>query len=402
MPVPITLSSRLQRIQPSITMAITAKAKSMRAEGVDVVSFGAGEPDFDTPEHIKQAARNGLDTGVAKYTSVVGIEALREAVVQTMQRVHGITALPDQVIVSCGAKHSLFNVLLALLNPGDEVIIPAPYWVSYPDMVRLAEGKPVIVPTTAEENFTLSAEALATAVSPRSRVLILNTPSNPTGSVYSKPQLEALAEVVLKNNLLVISDDIYRCLVYGDIQYTSIASLGKDIAANTILVDGVSKAYAMTGWRIGFTTAPKPLVQAMAKIQGQSTSGASHIAQVAAVAALSGSQACVEHMRGEFDKRRVEVVKRLRAIPEVTCREPQGAFYAFPDLSAYIGRKTKQGTIIKDDVALCEHILVAGKTAIVPGSGFGAPGFARISYACSMQNIERGIDRIQVALQNLS
>jgi aspartate aminotransferase len=401
----IKTASRLDVVKPSITLAVTAKAGKLKAEGIDVVSFGAGEPDFDTPAHIRDAIRASLDGGkVGKYTEVGGIKPLREAIASTLGKVHGLDLSPDNVLVSCGAKHSLFNLFMALLDPGDEVIIPAPYWVSYPDMVLIAGGKPVFVPTTAETNFTMSAAAFAAAITPRTRAVVLNTPSNPTGAVYSKAQLEAIAQVAVDKQILVISDDIYRELVYGDLQYTSIASLGKEIADLTVLVDGVSKTYAMTGWRIGYTAvtaALAPLVKAMGKMQGQSTSNPTHAAQIGTLAALTGPQACVAEMRTAFDARRIEMVKLLRAIPGVTCREPNGAFYAFPDVSAYIGKKTPAGKVIADDVALCDHLVEAGRVAIVPGSGFGSPGYARLAYACSMEDIRKGIGRIAEAFAAL-
>ncbi|HUH03371.1 MAG TPA: pyridoxal phosphate-dependent aminotransferase [Kofleriaceae bacterium] len=400
--MPMSLSSRLDAVKPSITMAVTAKAAQLQAEGVDVISFGAGEPDFDTPDHIKEAARAGLDRGVAKYTSVLGLLELRKAIAAEMKATHGVQVSPNDVLVSCGAKHSLFNVFMAMLDEGDEVIIPAPYWVSYPEMVRIAGATPVIVETTADDDFAVSAAALRAAITDRTRALILNTPSNPTGAVYSRATLAALAEVVLeRDDLWVISDDIYRSLVYGVAEYASFASISPEAAARTILVDGVSKTYAMTGWRIGYTAGPPELISAMSKIQGQSTSGATHIAQVAALAALTGPQDCVAQMRAAFDERRVEMVKLLRAIPNVSCREPGGAFYAFPDLSAYIGKRTAAGTVIEDDVALCSYLVEAGQVALVPGSGFGAPGFARLSYACAMDDIQRGLERTAAALAKL-
>ena len=398
----LKLASRLDPIKPSITLAVTAKAARLKASGVDVISFGAGEPDFDTPEHIKQAARGALEgKTVGKYTDVGGILPLRKAIAAELGAVHKTTIDPDQVLVSTGAKHSLFNLFMALLDPGDEVLIPAPYWVSYPDMVMLAGGKPVILTTRAEDNFAVTAAQVRAAVTPRTRAIVLNNPSNPTGAVYSVAQIEALAEVVLEHNILVISDDIYRQLVYGDATYTSIAAVSPAVAANTVLIDGVSKTYAMTGWRIGYTAGPLPLIKAMAKIQGQSTSNPTHVAQIAAVAALTGPQSCVAEMRKAFDDRRVAIVKLLRAIPGVRCREPKGAFYAFPDVSAYVGRKTPEGVTLGDDVQLCDWLVEVGKVAVVPGSGFGAPGHVRLSYACSMDNIKDGVGRLAKALGTL-
>ena len=398
---PIKISSRLDPIKPSITLAVTAKAAKLKADGVDVVSFGAGEPDFDTPDHIKAAARLALDKGVGKYTDVAGTLALRKAIAAELGRVHQMTLEPDQILVSCGAKHSLYNLFMALLDPGDEVLIPAPYWVSYPDMVMLAGGKPVILPTSAADDFAVTAEQVAAACTSRTRAIVLNNPSNPTGAVYTRAQIEALAKVVVDKDILVISDDIYRSLVYAGAEYVSIAALSPELAQRTILVDGVSKTYAMTGWRIGYTAGPVALIKAMSKIQGQSTSNPTHIAQVAALAALSGPQDCVETMRRAFDERRAEMVKLLRAIPGVTCREPKGAFYAFPDVSAYVGKAPPEGKAIATDVELCEWLLDHGKVAVVPGSGFGAPGFVRLSYACSMANIQDGVGRMARALGTL-
>ncbi len=402
MTFPIKIASRLDPIKPSITLAVTAKAAKLKADGIDVISFGAGEPDFDTPAHIKAAAAASLEKGVGKYTDVSGLLALRKAIAAELSAVHNTKIEPDQVLVSAGAKHSLFNLFMALLDSGDEVIIPAPYWVSYPDMVMLAGGRPVIIEGKAEDDFAVTAEQVAAACSGRTRALVLNNPSNPTGAVYTQAQIEALAKVVVEKDLLVISDDIYRQLVYGDGKYVSIAAVSPELAKRTILVDGVSKTYAMTGWRIGYTAGPLPLIKAMAKIQGQSTSNPTHIAQVATLAALTGPQDCVGEMRKAFDERRVEMVKLLRAIPHVSCREPKGAFYAFPDLSHYIGKKTAEGAIMDDDVQLCDWLVEVGKVAVVPGSGFGAPGFVRLSYACSMQNIRDGVGRLASALAKLS
>jgi len=398
----IKISSRLDPIKPSITLAVTAKAAKLKAEGVDIISFGAGEPDFDTPEHIKAAARTALDGKTSgKYTEVGGTLQLRKAIADELSRVHGYAIGPDNVLVSSGAKHSLYNIFMALLDPGDEVIIPAPYWVSYPDMVMLAGGKPIIVETKAEDDFAMTAEQLRAACNGKTRAIVLCSPSNPTGAVYTRAQIEAIAQVVVEKDLLVISDDIYRQLVYGDAEYVSIASLGPELAARTILVDGVSKTYAMTGWRIGYTAGPPPLIKAMAKIQGQSTSNPTNLAQTATLAALTGPQECIAQMRAAFDDRRKVMLELLRAIPGVTCREPKGAFYAFPDVSAYVGKTSAEGSILDDDVQLCDWLVEVGKVAVVPGSGFGAPGHVRLSYATSMENIKHGVDRLAKALASL-
>jgi len=409
MTFPLKLASRLDPIKPSITLAVTAKAAKLKADGIDVVSFGAGEPDFDTPAHIKDAVRAALDDPkrfIGKYTEVSGVLPLRKAIAAELSKVHSTTIAPDQILVSTGAKHSLFNLFMALLDPGDEVLIPAPYWVSYPDMVMLAGGRPVILETKAENDFAVSAAQVAAACSARTRAIILNNPSNPTGAVYSKAQIEALAKVVVDKDLIVVSDDIYRQLVYsssgGDTKYHSLAAVSPEVAKRCVLIDGVSKTYAMTGWRIGYAAGPVPLIKAMTKIQGQSTSNATHASQIATLAALTGPQDCVATMRAAFDERRQAMVKLLRAIPGVTCREPKGAFYAFPDVSSFVGKKSPEGSILDDDVQLCDWLVEVGKVAVVPGSGFGAPGYVRLSYACSMAQIEDGVGRLAKALGTLS
>jgi aspartate aminotransferase len=399
---PLRLAARLAPVKPSITLAVTARAGELRAAGIDVVSFGAGEPDFDTPAHIKDAARAGLDRGVAKYTHFAGLVELRRAIAAELARVHRVDLTADQVLVSTGAKHSLYNVFQALLDPGDEVIIPAPYWVSYPDMVLLAGGKPVILPTRAEDRWAPDPALFAKALTDRTRAVVINTPSNPTGGVYSAETLRAIGEACAERGILLVSDDIYRSLVYGSASYTSIASLSPAIGRHTVLVDGVSKTYAMTGWRIGYAAGPAPLIRAMGVIQSQSTSNPTHVAQVAALAALTGPQECVEEMRLVFDQRRLEMVARLRAIPGVSIDSPDGAFYCFPDVSSYVGRRTPSGQVIADDVQLCNYLVEEARVAVVPGSGFGAPGFVRLSYACSMEDIRRGLDRLGEGLTQLA
>jgi aspartate aminotransferase len=398
----IRLAERLSRIQPSITLAVTDKAKAMRAKGVDIISFSAGEPDFDTPDFIKQRAIKALDEGVSKYPVTAGTPELRQAICKQVKEVHGLAVQPPQVLVSAGAKHSLFNFFLAVLDPGDEVIVPAPYWVSYPEQVRIAGGNPVTLPARPDLGFALDPAELEAAITDRTRAIIINSPSNPSGAVLSREVLEKIGEIAVSKDLLIVADDIYRLLVYGDARYTSIASLSPEIAERTVLIDGVSKSYAMTGWRIGWTVGPRELIAGMAKLQGQSTSGANHLAQVAATEAISGPQACVEEMRQAFDARRKRMVELLRAIDGVECNEPEGAFYAFPDLRAFIGKKTPAGTVLEDDVQLAEYLVEDGNVAVVPGSGFGAAGFARLSYACSMEDIEKGVRRVQKALSALA
>jgi aspartate aminotransferase len=401
---PLRLSSRLDAIAPSLTMAVTAKAHELRAQGIDVISFGPGEPDFATPEHIRAAVKEALErdaSSIGKYTTTAGLPALRAAVAETLNQVHGTSLAAGQVLVTCGAKQALYEIFQALLDAGDEVIVPGPCWVSYPEMVKLARGTPVVVDTTAEERFLMTPEALRRAITPRTRAVLLNNPCNPTGSLYDRARLEALAAVILERDLLVVSDDIYRSLVYAG-SYHSIAALSPALAARTVFVDGVSKSYAMTGWRIGYAAGPTPLIQAMDTLQSQCTSGASRVAQVAALAALTGPQDSVEQMRKAFDERRREMHARLVAIPGVTCVEPQGAFYCFPDLSAYLGKQAPGGEILRDDIALCAYLVREGRVAIVPGSGFGAPGYARLSYACSLDDVRVGVTRLGQALSLLA
>ena len=362
------LARRLSVVEPSPTLAVSAKAAKLKAEGVDVVSFGAGEPDFDTPAHIKDAAKKALDAGATKYTLVEGTLPLRKAIATWIGKAHGFTIDPAEVIVSSGAKQSIYN-LFALLDEGDEVIIPTPYWVSYPDIVKLAGGRPVNVPTKAEDNFQVRAEDVAKAITPRTRMILVCSPSNPTGAIYDEPTMRALAKLAVEKDIWLITDDIYRTLVYGDGKFFQPATISPEVRAKTIIVDGVSKTYAMTGWRIGFTVAPKPVVEAMATLQGQSTTNAAAVAQAAALAALEGPTDELEKMRVEFDKRRKVMVARLRAIPGVTCVEPKGAFYAFPDLSAFIGKKTPEGKMIENDVQLCEWLIEVGEGRGRPGLG---------------------------------
>jgi aspartate aminotransferase len=397
----VKLARRLSVIEPSPTLAVSAKAAKLKAAGVDVVSFGAGEPDFDTPSFIKEAAKRALDAGATKYTNVEGTPVLRKAVAKWIGDAHGLTIDPSEVIVSSGAKQSIYNVAMALLDDGDEVIIPTPAWVSYNDIVKMAGGKPVNVPTKAEENFQVHAEDVAKAVTSRTKMILVCSPSNPTGAMYDESTLRALSKIAVEKNLWLMTDDIYRTLIYGDAKFFQPATISPEARAHTIIIDGVSKAFAMTGWRVGFTVAPKAVVDAMATIQGQSTTHAATVAQSAAVAALEGPTDELENMRQEFDKRRKVMVARLREIPGVKCVEPKGAFYAFPDLSAFIGKKTPEGKTIENDVQLCEWLLEAAKVAVVMGSAFHAPGFVRLSYATSMKNVEEGVRRMAEWLPKL-
>ncbi|HZS37996.1 MAG TPA: pyridoxal phosphate-dependent aminotransferase [Polyangia bacterium] len=389
------IADRVGRIQPSLTLAVSAKAQKLKASGVDVIAFGVGEPDFDTPAHIKAGAIAALERGVGKYTAVAGTLELRAAAAAELNAAHGTHHTAESVIVSVGAKHSLFNLFMAMLDDGDEVVIPKPCWVSYPELVMMAGGTPVLVDTRPDEEYRLDEAALRRALSPKTRAILINSPSNPTGAVYSAETMLGIARVLRERpDVYVITDDIYRRLVYGR-EWVSLARVAPELAERVILVDGVSKSYAMTGWRIGFCAGPRELVRAMETLQGQSTTNPAAIAQAAALAALTGPGDSIVAMHAEFDKRRRVMVERLRAIAGVKLVEPHGAFYCFPDFSAFLDGK------IKDDVQLAEWILERGRVALVPGSGFLAPGFARLSYATSMKNIEEGLARIAAALGQL-
>ena len=394
------LSRRATEVEESVTLAMTAKANAMREKGIDVISFSAGEPDFDTPDHIKKAASDAMAKGQTKYTAATGLPALKKAIAAKFQRDNGLAYDPSQVVVSCGAKHSLYNVMQAVLEEGDEAIIPAPYWVSYPAMVKCAGATPVIVNTEEKDGLKMRPDQLQEAITSRTKALILCSPSNPTGMVYSQKELEALADVILKSDVLVISDEIYEKLVFG-VPFASIATARPGMKERTVVVNGASKAYAMTGWRIGYAAGPKDILDAAGRMQSQSTSNATSIAQYATIAALEGDQGCVEKMRVEYAKRRDYIVGRLRAIPGVTCGEPQGAFYVFPRVSALYG-KSANGKKIQGSVALAETLLEQAHIATVPGSGFGADAFIRFSYATSMEKIQGGLDRFEKFVKSLT
>jgi aspartate aminotransferase len=390
----IKLSARVQRIKPSPTLAVTALAAQLKAQGRDIIGLGAGEPDFDTPEHIKEAAIAALHAGKTKYTAVDGTPSLKLAIIDKFVRDNGHTFEPDQILVSCGGKHSIFNLLEALLDDGDEVIIPAPYWVSYPDMTLLADGRPVIVPTDQSQGFKMLPEQLEAAITDRTRLLMLNSPSNPTGVAYSRDELRALGEVLLRHpHVLVATDDMYEHILFRGQSFCNILMACPELYDRTIVLNGVSKAYSMTGWRIGYAGGPKKLIGAMKKIQSQSTSNPTSISQAAAEAALKGDQSCVASMCSAFEQRHDYLVKALNEIPGVDCITGDGTFYCLPSVR---GAMEKLG--LDSDTAFAERLLEHG-VALVPGSAFGADGHVRISFATSMDNLKQAVARIRQAVE---
>ncbi len=390
------LAGRVKRIKPSATLAITARAKALRAQGVDVISFGAGEPDFDTPEHIKDAAIRALEGGFTKYTPATGIEELKEAICEKFERENGLSYSPEEVIVTCGGKQALYNIAMALFEEGDEVLVPAPYWVSYPAMIRLAEAEPVIVQTHEEEGFKLSPEALEDAITPKAKALIINSPSNPAGTAYTKEELEALVEVALRHDLWIISDEVYEHIVYDGFKHVSVASLAPEVKERTIVVNALSKTYSMTGWRMGYAAGPKEVIAAMGKVQSQSTSNPTSFAQKGAVAALRGPQGEVAKMREEYQRRRDLIWQLLTSIEGVSCFKPLGAFYVFPSFKAYLGGK------VKDSTELGAYLLEEAQVAVVPGVEFGKEGYLRLSFPVSPELIEEGVRRIAEAVRGLA
>lgn len=395
------LSERVKKIKPSPTLAMDARAKAMKAQGIDIVNFGVGEPDFDTPEHVKEAAIKAIRDGFTKYTPVGGIDELKEAIVEKFKNDNNLEYSKDEILVSCGAKHSLYNVAQALYGAGDEVIIPSPYWVSYPDQVLLNDAVPVFVKTYEEDSFMLRPDVLESKITKKTKAIILNSPSNPTGLTYDKKTLEAIAEIAVRHGIYVVSDEIYEKLVYDGVEHISIASLDKEIRDRTIVINGLSKSHAMTGWRIGFAAGPRDIIKAMTNIQSQSTSNPTSIAQKAAVAALTGPQDFISVMHAEFDKRRKFLVDGLNSIDGVRCLKPTGAFYVFPNVSRFYGRKAGQRQINSSlDIAM--YLLEDSNVALVHGDAFGDDSYIRISYATSMENIKKGLERIREALSRLA
>ena len=385
------LSNRVKAIKPSPTLAVTALASQLKAQGRDVVGLGAGEPDFDTPEHIKQAAIEAIQKGQTKYTAVDGTSELKQAIINKFASENGFQYEAGQILVSSGGKQSFYNLCQALLNKGDEVIIPAPYWVSYPDMVILAEGTPVIMQTSIDEQFKISAEALSQAITANTRMLVINSPSNPTGVAYSASELKAIAEVLLAHpDILVVTDDMYEHIIWNQEGFVNILNVCPELYGRCMVLNGVSKAYSMTGWRIGYAAGPADIIKAMKKIQSQSTSNPCSISQAAAVAALSGDQSCIQTMLKAFKERHDYVLKSLNAIPHISCMPSDGTFYSFPNIQSFIDARSD----LNNDVDVANLLLDKVGVAIIPGSAFGSPGYMRLSFATSMENLQKALSRI--------
>ncbi|MBC8529705.1 pyridoxal phosphate-dependent aminotransferase [Christensenellaceae bacterium NSJ-44] len=394
------VSSRAAGVVGSVTLEIDAKAKKMKADGIDVVGFGAGEPDFPTPQFVIDAAKDALDKGLTRYTPAAGLLELRQAICDKLQKDNGVRYAPAQIVVSNGAKHALYNTFQAILEPGDEVLIPSPYWVSYPEMVKMAGGVPVFVPGAAEDGFKPSLSALRAACTPRTVAMILNSPSNPTGAIYTRQELEGIAALAVEKQFYIISDEIYEELTYDGAQHISIASLGKEIYEQTIVINGMSKAHAMTGWRIGYSAAPVPVAKVIANYQSHATSNANTIAQWASVAALTGPRDDLEAMVREFAARRDYLCDRIEAIPGLSCVRPGGAFYVMMRVSGLYG-KSYEGQTISNSMDFAGVLLDQAQVAVVPGVAFGADEYVRLSYATSRENIEKGMDRIAAFVQKL-
>ena len=395
-------SERILNISPSMTLAIDAKAREMKAQGEDVIGFGAGEPDFNTPEHIKQAGIRAVENNETRYTPVGGTDLLKEAIISKLERDNGLVYEKNQVLASCGAKHSFYNLAQVLWQEGDEVIIPAPYWVSFPEIVTLSRARPLIIHSGAEQDFKITAEQIENVVTPNTRAIVINSPSNPTGSAYEKDELEKLAECALRHGLLLISDEIYEQIVFDGFHHTSIASISKEVQKQCVVINGVSKSYAMTGWRIGYMASGDPeIVKQVSKLQGQSTSNPCAVSQAASIEALTGPLDEIHEMVCECEKRRDFIVERLTQIPGVSCRKPIGSFYSFPDFSGVYGKKDMNGKVLKGSLDFTDYLLLAEKVAIVPGIAFGSDAHARLAFAMSLEKIEAGTHRIKEAISKL-
>lgn len=394
------LSTRVQAIKPSPTLAVTARAAKLKSEGKDIIGLGAGEPDFDTPQHIKDAAIAAISKGQTKYTPVGGTPSLKQAIVAKFKRENGLDYNPRQILISCGGKQSFFNLALAVINPGDEVIIPAPYWVSYPDIVIIAEGKPVIVHAGIEQGFKMTPAQLESAITPRTKMVVFNSPSNPSGAVYTLKELRALGEVLRRHpHILIATDDMYEHIALTDEKFINILNACPDLYPRTMVLNGVSKAYAMTGWRIGYAAGPEDIITAMENVQSQSTSNPTSISQYAAEAALNGDQACIVPMLNAFRERHEFVVNELNRIPGMKCIKAGGAFYAFPGAHDAITALHRKGKIREsNDIALSEYLLVEAGVAVVPGSAFGSEGYIRLSFATSMDNLKKAMERMRMAI----
>ena len=395
-------SDRIQNVNPSMTLAIDAKAKHMKAQGEDVIGFGTGEPDFNTPERIKQAGMRAIENNETRYTPVGGSDLLKEAIISKLKRDNGLVYEKNQILASCGAKHSFYNLAQVLWQAGDEVIIPAPYWVSFPEIVTLAGARPIIIYAGANQDFKITPDQIDKAVTPKTRAILINSPSNPTGSAYDKKELEKLADCALRHKLLIISDEIYEQIVFDGFRHTSIASISKEVQKQCVVINGISKSYAMTGWRIGYIAAGDAEITKQAgKLQGQSTSNPCSVSQAASIEALAGPLDEVYAMVSEFEKRRDIIVKHLRQIPGVTCNTPKGSFYSFPDFSKIYGKKDTTGKVLEGSLDFTDYLLTTEKVAIVPGIAFGADSYARLSFATSLEKIEAGVQRIKNAVNNL-
>ena len=392
------LSRKALQVSASPTLAIDAKFKAMQADGIDVIGFGCGEPDFDTPDNIKAAAIKAIEEGQTKYTPASGTVALKKAICEKLKKDNGLSYTPANIVVSNGAKHSLMNAFDAIINPGDEIIVPAPYWVSYTEMIKMADGIPVIIETKEEDDFKFTAQQLKDAITPKTKALVLNSPSNPTGMLYNEAELREIAEIAVEKDIFVIADEIYEKLIYDGKKHISIASFNEEIKDRTIIVNGVSKSYAMTGWRIGFTAANAEVTKAMANMQSHAASNPSSISQAAALEAYVGEQDTVEEMRKVFEQRRNYMVERINSIEGVSCKMPEGAFYVMMNIKNVLGREIG-GKVINTSDDFCEVLLEKSLVALVPGSGFGCEGYVRWSYATSMENIEKGLDRLEEFLK---